>query len=522
MEFAMRILTSVIAIMFTAFLFASGVQAQCWEETQKIIASDGTSQDYFGYSVAIDGDVMVVGAIHDDDSIDYAGSAYVYRFEPIGSVWVEEAKLLTSDASWGDSFGCAVSIDGDVIVIGAYGDGDNDAYTGSAYVFRYEPIESVWVEEAKLLASDGASEDYFGRTISIDGDMIVVGSPYSAEGAVYVYRYEPVGSVWVEEAKLLASDVTAGDRFGYSVSIDGDVIVMGATEDDDNGDYSGSAYVFRYDGSGWLEETKLLASDGAEWDRFGFSVSIDGDVIVVGAPCNDDNEASFGSGYVYRYDPVGSEWVEEVKLLVFDRGTFDDFGRSVSIDGSAIVIGANGYHVFSGASYVFRYESVGSEWVEEARLVAFDGDPFDGFGHSVSIDGDVIAVGAWKADSDNGFDSGSAYVFDLTTIHCPTLTVSPDPLIAGQNAMFVGNSLHPNEEAFLAYSLGGFGNTYIPQLNVMLDLRQPAQAGNTIISDGNGVAEWVLFVPGAGIGRDVWFQACQYEVTTNVVETHIE
>ena len=143
-------------------------------------------------------------------------------------------------------------------------DDDNGVDSGSAYVFRYDG--SDWVEEAKLTASDGAADDYFGGSVAISGDTAVVGAVCDDDngrnsGSAYVFRYD--GSDWAEEAKLTASDGAAYDYFGCSVAVSGDTAVVGASDDDDNGLDSGSAYVFRYDGSDWTEEAKLTASDGA-------------------------------------------------------------------------------------------------------------------------------------------------------------------------------------------------------------------------------------------------------------------
>ncbi len=500
-------LTLVIALAMAFGGFGQRVNAQC--ET-KIVASDGAEYDGFGRSVSVSGDVMVIGAqeLHTYNR----GSAYVFRYD--GFDWIEEAKLQASDGNEFDGFGCSVSIDGDVIVVGAYGDDNNGSVSGSAYVYRFDGLE--WTEEAKLLASDGGAYDWFGWSVSTDGDAIVIGAQFDddngdASGSAYVYRHS--GSEWVEEDKLLASDGDSNDLFGVSVSIAGDAISVGAASYD-----TGSAYVYRYDGFGWTEEAKLLASDGDWGDSFGWSVSINSDAIVVGARWDGDNGSLSGSAYVFRYDGFG--WTEEAKLLPSYGSSSDQFGHSVSIDSDVVAIGAPGDNYnggLSGSAYVFRYD--GSGWAEDTKLLASDGDDMDWFSFSVSIDADAVATGV-VFDDDNGDGSGSAYVYDLSCE--PPLTVSPNPLIAGQDATFTSRNLNPYTQTYLAYSLGGLGSTYIPQLNVMLDLRQPKQAGNTIISDSNGVAEWVLFVPNAGIGRDVWFQACQYEVTTNVIATHIE
>ena len=162
------------------------------------------------------------------------------------------------------------------------------------------------ISETKLTASDGTAYDFFGNSVSISDDTAVVGAVEDDDkgvdsGSAYVFRYN--GSAWVQEAKLTASDGEADDYFGVSVSISGDMVVVGAYGDDGVPANSGSAYIFRYDGNNWVEEAILTASDGAEGDLFGYSVSISGDTVVVGAVFGDDNSVTdSGSAYVFvRY-----------------------------------------------------------------------------------------------------------------------------------------------------------------------------------------------------------------------------
>ena len=160
-------------------------------------------------------------------------------------------------------------------------------------MYRYDG--STWVEQAKLTASDAAANDLFGHSVSVSGDLAVIGAV--GPGSAYVYRYD--GGSWVQQAKLTASDAAAGGRLGWSVSVSGDLAVIGASDDDDAGSGSGSAYVYRYDGSTWVEQAKLAASDAAEGNWFGVSVSVSGDWAVIGAYQDDDAGSSSGSAYVF-------------------------------------------------------------------------------------------------------------------------------------------------------------------------------------------------------------------------------
>ena len=407
---ALRSLSIIIAATVIAGA-AQPVDAQC---ENKLLASDGAAGDHFAYSVSISGDVALIGAYNNSAN----GSAYLFRHDGID--WVEEVKLLASDGAAYDRFGHSVSISGDVAVIGARLDDDNGDMSGSAYVFRFDGAN--WIEEAKLLASDGAPEDEFGNSVSVSGDVAVIGAHLDDDngaesGSAYVFRFD--GANWIEEAKLLASDGAVGDYFGYSVSTSGDVAVIGAYNDTPFGDDSGSAFIFHYDGTSWIEEAKLLASDGAVGDYFGYSVSTSGDIAVIGAYRDDDNGSSSGSAYVFRYD--GLNWIEEAKLLASDGARDDYFGISVSVSGDLAVVGAmygSGNDIYSGSAYVFRYG--GANWIEETELLPSDGMRQYLFGYSVSVSGDLAVIGAYR-DDDNGTESGSAYVFNLTG---PTLGAS--------------------------------------------------------------------------------------------------
>ena len=264
----------------------------------KITASDGAAADFFGWSVSISGDYAVVGAFGDDDNGEEAGSAYIFKRN--GTFWAQEAKLLPSDGEVIDRFGFSVSISGDYTIVGAPNDDDNGTLSGSAYV--YKRTGTSWAQEAKLLPADGAAIDEFGRSVSISGDYAVVGAWRDDDngfGSGSAYLFHRSGTSWEQEAKLLPSDGAAADRFGGSVSISGDYAVVGARGDDDNGSFSGSAYVFKRTGTSWEQEAKLLPSDGAAADLFGVVSISGGDYAVGGARLDDDNGDNSGSAYLY-------------------------------------------------------------------------------------------------------------------------------------------------------------------------------------------------------------------------------
>ncbi len=408
-----RIGVLIIALSLMLPVAMPADQLTC--ELAKRIASDGAVSDLFGSSVSISGDFGLVGAWRDDDNGTDSGSVYVYHRD--GSDWVEETKLTASDGAADDHFGGPNSLFGDIALVGSGRDDDNGTDSGSAYIFRFDG--SGWVEEAKLTASDGAAGDSFGINVSLFGDTALIGAMDDDDngtdsGSAYIFKYD--GNTWVEEAKLTASDGAAGDSFGGRVSLSGDTALIGAMNDDDNGTDSGSAYVFRYDGSGWIEGAKLIASDGAAADGFGNQISLSSDVALIAATWDDDNGTDSGSAYVFRYD--GSGWVEETKLTAAGAAAGDWFGMSVFISGDIALVGIrydDDRAHDAGSVRIFKYD--GSGWNEEAQLLASDGQADDHFGHSVSLSGDIAMVGA-RDDDDNGSYSGSVYFFGVSVIEC--------------------------------------------------------------------------------------------------------
>jgi hypothetical protein len=320
---------------------------------------------------------------------------------------VYPVKLIADDGGSDDWFGRRVSISGKYAVAGAIHDDDD---RGSTYIFERSATD--WIQQTKLTASTPAAGDQFGSDVSISGDNAVIGAdrndyngPWS--GAAYVFQRTNTG--WIQQDMLVPSDGNVGDRFGNSVSISGNYLIIGAYWDDDNGFNSGSAYIFRKDKAGWVLEAKLRASDGTEDDWFGHDVSIDGNYAVVGAVLDNHDGASRGSAYIFRRE--GSNWVQQAKLVAEDGQAGDEFGGSVYLKGNYAVIGAIGNDDLGedvGAAYIFARS--GNNWTQQARLVPMDGTAGDHFGNSVSIDGNYAVVAA-HLDQDNGMNSGSAYIF---------------------------------------------------------------------------------------------------------------
>ena len=409
-----RRMIGLVGVLLMSCFFVVGQAMPCHAET-KLIESPRAAFANFGYSVSSSGTMVVVGVPSHDSS---KGAAYVYRLN--NTVWELIAELTAADGAATDFFGQSVSISGNRIVVGAPGYDDEasgNLDTGAAYVFRIDNM--TWTEVAKLTALDAAKYDSFGVSVSVSGDTIVVGSPAKGNldsGAAYVFTFN--GSLWEQVAKLpdVATDFS---NFGQSVSISGDTIVVGAPRDvaHETIFYAGAAYVFKQDSTGWVQVQKMTASadDAAMWDGFGYSVSVSGNTIVVGAPWDED---STGAAHVFALH--GALWEPVAKFPLEGVADYSCFGQSVAVNGDTIVVGAFNDNVTDGPSgtgavYLFRPE--GTAWVVE-KVISSDAAGGDGFGYSVSVDGGTVIVGAPWEDDGSGEGSqvmgaGAAYIYVL-------------------------------------------------------------------------------------------------------------
>ncbi len=360
--------------------------------------------------------------------VDARGAAYPVTVDPL--VRTEDAKLVASDAAPEDRFGLSVAVSGSTAVVGAAWDDDTGSNSGAAYVFVRSGM--VWSQQAKLTASDAAADDLFGFSVGVSGDTAVVGAYLdddagSQSGSAYVFVRS--GTSWSEQAKLTASDAAPVDQFGLSVAVSGDTAVVGARLDNDAGNDSGSAYVFVRSGTLWSEQAKLVAGDAAPSDQFGWAVALSGDTAVVGAPFDDDAGLESGSAYVFVRS--GTTWSEQAKLVSSDLAAADRFAWSVAASGDTAVVGAyadDDAGTASGSAYVFVRS--GTLWSEQAKLVASDAAPGDEFGQSVALSGATAVVGA-PYDDDAGTDSGSAYVFEFNqppVVDAITAPLAPVPV----------------------------------------------------------------------------------------------
>jgi hypothetical protein len=427
----MTLLTSGAWIALGALAFVSPATAAPWDTDwtlrAELTASDGAGSDYLGRSVSLDGDTAVVGAAGSDvDGAESQGAAYV--FVRSGDTWTQQAKLTAPDGAAGDEFGFAAAISADTIVVGArFAAIDGINGHGAAYVFVRSG--DTWTGQAKLAADDGAAYDEAGFSVAIDGDTVLVGSPFANASQGKAYVFTRTGIAWAPEATLAADEGAASDRFGLALAIDGDTAILGSPSAaiGANG-YQGAAYVFARNAGAWSLETKLTASDGAAFDEFGISVALDAGTALVGAHYADVVFPGQGAAYAFVRD--GDAWGEEGKLVSDDAFFGDEFGFSVAVSGDTAAVGAlfadAGGTENEGEAYVFSRAD--GAWSEAAKLFPDTATMGGEFGIGITLDGDTAIVGAESAPVDGEF-RGAAYVFSsASATPVPAAQVTPGAL----------------------------------------------------------------------------------------------
>ncbi len=359
-----------------------------WTQQAYLKASNTGVGDHFGQSVAIFGDTMIVGAPSEssdatgvngnqaNDNATNSGAAYI--FVRTGTNWSQQAYLKASNTGAEDRFGDSVAISGDIVIVGATveasgshevnGDQNDNSvpYAGAAYVFARSGTN--WSQQAYL---KGPPSNYeFDGSVAVSGSTAVVGNLDSPVACVFVRS----GTNWTREAVFVGLDPFGDEEFGYSVAVSGDTVVVGAPGEDE----SGTAYVFVRSGTNWIQQAVLHDSNDRETDRFGNSVAIVGDTVVVGAPGQGYHDDALGSGAAYVFVRHGVNWSEQafLKICYCEASSYDTVGHSVAISGDTVVVGApredsdatgmngnesseEGFN--SGAAYVFAGLGLGPQ-----------------------------------------------------------------------------------------------------------------------------------------------------------------
>jgi uncharacterized protein (TIGR03437 family) len=391
------------------------ISANKYKQEQRLTASDGEAKDMLGRSIALSGDTVVVGAASDniDDTVR-RGSAYVFTHNR--GVWTQQQRLIANDGATEDYFGNSVAISGDTVVVGAVVDDVlPNVNQGSVYIFLRSG--GVWTQQQKLTANDGGAHEFFGFAVAINGDTLVVGAESDSIGANIIqgsaYVFTRSGNIWTQKQKLTANDGTEHDHFGASVALSADTIVVGATNDNIGvPSLDGSVYVFVRSGGGWVQLQRLNPIDPGAAQGFGFSVALSGETLVIGVL--DDNSYTPGSeGSAYVFIRNNGTWTQQQKLITNDGVFHNYFSTSVAISGETIAVGAFydsvGSNTGQGSVYVFTRS--GGVWAPQQRLIASDGATEDSFGVAIAMSSDTLAVATQHDDIGENVDQGSAYIF---------------------------------------------------------------------------------------------------------------
>jgi len=424
---------NLIAGIFLSLVFSNAYAQISATELDTIFSSDAAQGDGYGFAVDVDGDRAVVGSRFDDDDGNGSGAAYVYLRNSQTGLWEQEAKLVMASAAAGDNFGSSVAIDGDVIVVGAPQDDVNIGSNlhGSAHVFTRGPVE--WDAGVELLPLDSdTSYQNYGISVDIDNDTIVVGVAYdndkgSASGSAYVY--ELVSESWQRTVKLLPPNTETNQNFGWAVAIDMDSIVIGAPHWTASGE--GTAYVFTR-ADGWADSLSTLpVTDNPAGDQFGWSVAISGDIAVVGARMDDDEDNGTESGSITIFGRSSGSWSNKGKKIASNGAQSDWFGSAVATNGEVVIAGAQQKDPGSRGA-IYSFSDSGSGWVQDPPVLtpvrSGDVSFIQQFGASVALDGASLIVGAPASDINNGstfvYVTGAAFIYGLNATAIATFTGS--------------------------------------------------------------------------------------------------
>ncbi len=372
----MKVSKFLVVLLVSCLIFIVGLSGSGFAFV-KLTASDGQSLDRLGESVSISNDYAIIGAAASINN-DKPGSAYIFKRS--GNTWIQQVKLIASDAKNHDDFGASVSISGDHAIIGSI---------LGAYIFKYNG--NIWAEEVKLTG---------GKAVSISGDYAIASH--------YIFKYD--GNNWIQQTKLVGDDEWYSDGFGCSVYLDGDYTIVGADGDDDKGTNMGAAYIFKRDGAAWSQQAKLIPNDGLTGDAFGISVSLSGDYAIIGTPQNAGGNST-GAAYIFKRE--GTAWLQKAKLTPSNPKVGAIFGWSVSVSGDYAITGARGNE--TGYAYIFKKPASG--WANMTETFKLNNAASNEFGESVAIYGSHAIIGA-ITDAEKGVAAGAAFIYPDIAEQC--------------------------------------------------------------------------------------------------------
>ncbi|KAJ5067624.1 hypothetical protein M0811_02812 [Anaeramoeba ignava] len=368
----------------------------------------------FGFSTAISDKYSIIGAPFTNRTGNSEGSAYIFEYQ--NNQWIQKTEFSPQNSNIENFFGFSVAIENPYVVIGSPSNNENGPSSGCIYV--YNNTNDTWSFQSQVFPNDGQIGGHFGYSVDISGTQMIVGSYGTNEsgldsGSAYIFQLN--GIVWIQQAKLVPADLNSGDYFGFSVGISNEYAIVGAPHQSLSGIDSGAAYLFHKNGASWVQNSKLIASDGSGYDRFAWSVAIDNSYAVVGAFYHQDH----GAAYVFQNQ--NGIWTQSQMLTASDAFDLDYFGRSVKINGDFIVVGADGRTdnsvVDSGAAYVFQNSN--GNWIQSAKVVASDAKDNWYFGYALDLSDNQVIVGAYGADND-GYLTGEMFSYTDFGLHHST------------------------------------------------------------------------------------------------------
>ena len=434
---------------------------------QKQVALDREDMAFYGQSIDIDGDFAVVGAPNEDgdesgaNNIWNAGAAYIYRKNANGE-WVQTQKLVANDRSNSSEFGRSVSISGDYVIVGTP---QYDSYDGRVYVFR-KNVHNEFVQIRKLGVPYGDHRlREFGTSVKVEGNILVIGAPNEYKltpdfdfeklrTKAYVYKLNDNGD-WKYVNKIQPAIAQYRDQFGSHIDIQGTTIIIGAS---DRYNAGGSAHIFDENASGtWVETKTLSPTDSKANDRFGSSVSLHGNIAVIGAEDQDSDSPSSStitkSGAAYIFEKQNGDWVEIQKIVASDRDQESSFGYSVSVENNNILVGDNAKNSNTGSAYLFQKDESLGTWNETQVLNANVSSTGDEFGNNIILSDGNVMISAIHEDEDANegntlTNSGAIYFGTIDSSN-------PNEVYIGPESKFVPNDRGSNDDFGGAIALSG-------------------------------------------------------------------
>lgn len=470
-----------------------------WNEQNGLTTGDNVLR--YGDEVALNGNTLAVKASSDPSQYQ-PGYVYIYVTNTNGNSWSFQEKLTPPDGDgYEEYFGNSLALEGDTLIVGDPQELVNTP-SGNGFIYEYQRRGTSWSRERRLSASDGAFADAFGVSVAVSSGTIIAGAWYDDVGL-----NENQGSAYIFECRrgsqqqIVSNDGAAGDQLATSIAVSGDTVVVGAPQEEDPGGLTeGAAYVFVRGGGGWIQQQKLKANPPRNGAEFGNSVDISGDTIVVGAWTESIAGGNDTQGAAYVFVRNGTTWTQQARLLASD-GAFDDrFGNAVAIDGDSIIVGApfddTGTTNIHGSAYVFVRN--GSSWQQQSKLTATSPQALDAFGNAVDIDGDTALIGAYR--SANNF-RGDAYVFTRnggTWTQQQKLSAGDGRIgdefgyavsLSGNTAAIGAHRVDDDlsQDVGAVYIFNRSGNVWTQAAKIVPDLLAIAEYGNSVALEGDNL-----------------------------------